>query len=122
MANPFIHVELATENTSRAKEFYGQLFSWKLEDMPMAGGEPYTTVKVGEGTGGGIMKKPIPEAPNMWLPYVLVDSVEGTVKKARQLGAKVIVDKTPIPEMGAFAVLSDPSGAAIGVFENAAKK
>jgi predicted enzyme related to lactoylglutathione lyase len=119
MANPFVHVELATDNVSRAKEFYGQLFSWKLEDMPMGGGEPYTMVKVGDGTGGGIMKKPMPQAPNMWLPYVEVDSVDGTVKKAKQLGGKVIVDRTPIPDMGAFAVVSDPTGAAIGVFEAA---
>ena len=68
------------------------------------------------------MKKPMAEAPNMWLPYVQVDSVEATVKKARQLGAKVIVDKTPIPQMGAFAVLSDPAGAPIGVWEAGASK
>jgi len=78
-------------------------------------------VKPGKGSGGGMMNKPKPEVPTAWLPYVQVDSVDDTVAKAKKLGAKVMVDKTPIPEMGAFAVLLDPTGGAIGVFENAKK-
>ena len=35
MANPFVHVELSTTDIAKAKSFYGQLFSWKFEDMPM---------------------------------------------------------------------------------------
>ena len=38
MANPFVHVELSTTDIAKAKSFYGQLFSWKLEDMPMGPG------------------------------------------------------------------------------------
>ena len=123
MGNPFVHVELTTDNVGQAKEFYGQLFAWKLEDTPPMGemSMPYTFIKVGEGTGGGMLKKPMPETPNMWLPYVQVDSVDSTVKKARQLGAKVVVEKTAIPNMGSFAIFLDPAGAAIGVWENAAK-
>ena len=38
MANPFVHVELATTDYDKAKSFYGQLFNWKLQDMPMGNG------------------------------------------------------------------------------------
>jgi len=117
MGNPFVHVELATDNVSRAKEFYGQLFSWKLEDMPMGGGPPYTMVKVGDGTGGGIMKKPMPEAPSQWLPYVQVDSVKKSVDKAKKLGAGVLLEYQSIGDMGAIGVITDPGGAAIGLWE-----
>ena len=121
MANPFVHIELTTDNLGKAKEFYGQLFSWKLEDTPMPDGT-YTMVKAEGGPGGGMMNKPSPEVPTAWLPYVQVDSVDATVAKAKKLGARIMKDKTPIPEMGAFAILLDPTGGAIGVFENAAKK
>src|SRR5690242_351761 len=57
MANPFVHVELNTTDTAAAKAFYGKLFDWHLEDMPMPNGT-YTMIKVGEGTGGGIVKHP----------------------------------------------------------------
>ena len=53
MANPFVHVELHTHDPKRAKKLYAELFDWKLEDFPEMN---YTIIKVGEGTGGGIMK------------------------------------------------------------------
>ena len=120
MANPFVHIELTTDNPGRAKEFYGQLFSWSLEDMPMPEG-PYTMVKAGDGPGGGIMKKPTPEVPTAWLPYVQVDSVSDAVAKAKKLGGTIMKDKTPIPNMGAFAILLDPTGGAIGIYETSGK-
>ena len=46
MANPFVHVELNTTDLATAKTFYGKLFDWKLEDMPMPAGS-YTMIKVG---------------------------------------------------------------------------
>jgi hypothetical protein len=50
MANPFVHVEPQTQDPGRAKKFYGELFDWKIEDLPDLA---YTHIKVGEGTGGG---------------------------------------------------------------------
>jgi len=35
MANPFVHVELNTTDPTKAKTFYGSLFNWKMEDVPM---------------------------------------------------------------------------------------
>ena len=69
MANPFVHVELNTTDVAAAKSFYGKLFDWQLEDVPMPSGS-YTMIKVGSGTGGGMMKHPVPGAPSAWLPYV----------------------------------------------------
>lgn len=52
MANPFVHVELHTTDPAKAKDFYGKLFAWKMEDMEMGPGMTYTMLKPGEGTGG----------------------------------------------------------------------
>ena len=57
MANPFVHVELHTQDPEKAKKFYKELFDWKLEDVPEMN---YTIIQVGEGTGGGMMKSPMP--------------------------------------------------------------
>ena len=117
MANPFIHVELNTDDTTKAKKFYRGVFDWKLEDMEMGPGMVYTMIDVGKGVGGGIQKKPMSQAPNMWLSYVQVDSVKRTIAKAARRGAQIIVDYQPIPGMGALGIFLDPSGAALGVFE-----
>ena len=75
MANPFVHIELATTDLAKAKSFYGSLFNWKLDDVDMGGGMTYTMIGVGEGTGGGMMKHPMPGAPSAWLAYVQVDDI-----------------------------------------------
>ena len=122
MGNPFCHVELTTDDPAKAKEFYAKIFDWKFEDAPSpVPGGIYTHIKVGVGVGGGLMKKPMPEAPNAWLAYVLVHNVDDTLAKARALGAKVLVEKVTVPNMGAFAIITDHAGAAIGVWEAAGK-
>jgi len=108
MPNPFCHVELNTTDLPKAKDFYKKLFDWQLEDMPDGS---YTMIRVGEGTGGGMMKNPIPGAPSFWLSYVLVDDIQASTKKAKSLGASVMKDVTEIPGYGSFSVLADPTGA-----------
>jgi uncharacterized protein len=108
MPNPFCHVELNTTDLPKAKDFYQKLFDWQLEDMPDGN---YTMIRVGEGTGGGMMKNPIPGAPSFWLSYVLVDDIQASTKKAKSLGASVMKDVTEIPGYGSFSVLADPTGA-----------
>jgi Predicted enzyme related to lactoylglutathione lyase len=70
MGNPFVHVELNTSDVDKAKKFYGQLFAWKFEDVAMGPSGHYTMIKPGEGTGGGILKHPMPGEPSTWLAYV----------------------------------------------------
>jgi predicted enzyme related to lactoylglutathione lyase len=120
MANPFVHVELNTTDLGKAKTFYGSLFNWTLEDIPSPGGG-YTMIKVGEGTGGGIMKHPVPGAPSAWLAYVLVDDIAASTKKAKSLGATVMKDVTEVMGVGSFSVLIDPTGAALALWQPKAK-
>jgi uncharacterized protein len=116
MGNPFVHVELMTTDVGKAKSFYGKLFNWKLEDMPI-GDMTYTVIRVGEGTGGGLMKNPMPGAPSSWLAYVLVDDVKAATDKARSLGATVMKDVTEVDGIGSFSVITDPTGAMLGLWE-----
>ena len=120
MANPFVHVELNTTDVAKAKGFYSKLFDWKLEDLPMEGGT-YTLIHVGEGTGGGLMKHPMPGAPSMWLAYVLVDDVDAATKKVKALGGTVMKDKTEVIGMGWLAIIVDPTGAHLGLWKPMAK-
>jgi predicted enzyme related to lactoylglutathione lyase len=116
MPNPFVHVELNTTDLEKARAFYTKLFAWKLEQMPMPGGS-YTMIRVGEGTGGGMMTHPMPGAPSMWLSYVLVDDIDASTQKAKALGADVIKDVTEVPNAGWFSIIQDPTGAVLGMWK-----
>ena len=118
MANPFVHVELHTSDVAKAKKFYGSLFGWKLEDMPMPGGAgAYTMIGVGEGTGGGMMKHPMPGEASSWLAYVGVDDVAAATRKAKSLGAKIVKDVTEVKGIGSFSILVDPTGATLALWQ-----
>jgi predicted enzyme related to lactoylglutathione lyase len=115
MANPFVHIELMSTDVGKAKAFYGKLFDWKLEDMQMPE-MMYTMIKVGEGTGGGMMKNPMPNAPSMWVPYVNVDDLQAATAKAKSLGATVLKENVDVMGRGAFSIITDPTGAMLGLW------
>jgi uncharacterized protein len=114
--NAFCWYELNTNDTEKAKEFYTKQFGWET------GGSPeYTEWKQGGKSIGGMMKiqpewGPMP--PN-WMAYVMVNNADMTAGKATSLGGKVIMGPQDIPNMGRFAVISDPQGAVFAVYEPA---
>jgi uncharacterized protein len=116
MGNPFVHVELMSTDVGKSKSFYGKLFDWELEDVPLDDGT-YTMIKVGEGTGGGLMKNSMPNAKSSWLAYVQVEDLKKAVAKARSLGGTVMKDKTDVMGMGSLAIINDPTGAMFGLWE-----
>lgn len=116
MANPFVHVELNTTDPAKAKAFYSKLFDWKLEDMESAVGT-YTMIGVGDGTGGGMLKHPMPGAPSFWLSYVLVDDIEASTQQAKSLGAQIIKDVMEVGDMGWLSIIQDPTGAVLGLWK-----
>jgi predicted enzyme related to lactoylglutathione lyase len=121
MGNPFVHIELSTDDDKAAKKFYQKLFDWKWSTMKMPDGE-YHGIDVGaRGAGGGLQKKPMPQMPTTWLPYVEVADVAKSLAKAAALGARIALPATPIGEMGAIGVFVDPTGASLGVWAPARK-
>ena len=109
--------ELATTDIGPAKEFYGQLFGWTLEDME-GGPMTYTMIRVGDRSNGGI--RPLSEmeagVPPNWTPYFAAESVDDTVSRVGELGGRVLMEPVTVPA-GRFAPVADPQGAVFAVFE-----
>ena len=120
MGNPFVHLDLATGDLAAAKKFYKTIFDWKLRDVPAMGG--WVGIDVGKGVGGGMGAKQDPNMPTAWTAYVQVADVKKTLAKAAAAGAQVVVDYMPVGDMGALGVFVDPTGATLGVWEEAKKK
>jgi len=121
MRNPFVHVELVSTDVAKVKSFYGKLFKWKLEDVDM-GDMIYTLIKAGDGTGGGIMKNPVPGGHSMWIAYVKVGDVKVATRKAKSLGANVKKAVTKVKGAVSLSIITDPTGAILGLWEPKRKK
>ncbi|MBU1707611.1 VOC family protein [bacterium] len=115
MANPITWWEIGVANAGKAKEFYGKLFDWKIEEMS-AMKEYHTVDTGGEGINGGIFQTPS-DVPSYVAIYVEVDNLQAYLDKAQSLGGKPIVPPTKLPgDSGSFAMFLDPDNNAIGLF------
>ena len=88
----------------------------RLMSMP---GMTYTVVKAGGKEIGGIMAIPkeTQGIPPMWHAYVTVDDVDKTARTAEQLGGRILMPPTDIPDVGRFSVIQDPQGAMINIIK-----
>ena len=115
MKHTIVHFEIPADDVERAKSFYTELFDWEISSAP--GMEEYWFIQIGEedDLGGGLMER---ETPGQGIVhYVQVESVADHAARAQALGGQVIVPKSPVPGMGWFALLLDPEGNTIGIWE-----
>jgi len=117
MPNPICHFELMTADPQKCRAFYGAVFDWTFDDESMPG---YTLVQTGADPPGGIMQKPA-DVPGVCLnTYFRVDDIGTVLDKAKANGAKLLVEKTPIPGVGHLALFADPEGVVIGIMQEEA--
>ncbi|WP_133140132.1 VOC family protein [Legionella genomosp. 1] len=113
--------ELATPDVSAAKEFYGKLLGWQFTEQ-VTGDMVYNFIKIpgSDDLGGiwGIPKDRQNEIPPHWMGYILVEDLEDKLEKATELGGTVKMPVTPVGEIGYFAILVDPTGAHIALWQN----
>lgn len=109
--------EVTTHDAKASGDFYTGLFGWTREDMDMDGCT-YTVFKTGERSVAGMF--PIPperqDIPVIWMNYVTVENLEASLAKACELGATVCKEITTL-QIGRFAIIKDPQGAAIGLWQ-----
>jgi predicted enzyme related to lactoylglutathione lyase len=116
MAQPVMHFELIAKDTKKLRDFYTKLFGWRPEDYP---GMDYAMLHsdAKSGINGGLGSEQTGLPPGMTI-YVQVEDVEKFLAQAKKLGAaKVLQEPYDIPQVGRFAVFTDPEGNRIGLWK-----
>lgn len=114
-----VHVEIPTQNPEATNAFYSNLFGWKHEYYSNIN---YHRFYTDEGPGGGYVDlgsefaKEAEHKGQQVRISVLTDDIEASLAKAEALGARTVKSRTEIPDMGAFAIFSDPEGNLVGLF------
>ena len=116
MAQPVLHFELSTKNRSKSQAFYRSLFDWEIKELPDM---EYSLVSpAGEKSiGGGIAQVQNGQPPALTI-YTEVDDLQKYLDRAESLGGKTAVPPTQIPNVGSFAMFSDPDGIVMGLFKS----
>jgi len=113
--------DVAAPDTAVAEVFYKGVFGWDAQTNPSES-MPYTMfTKNGKLVAGmGPLSAEQQEAgqPPAWSSYVIVDDVDATFAKAKELGATPMMEPMQIMDAGKMVFIIDPVGAAIGFWQS----
>src|SRR5438552_10088174 len=117
----FCWFELATTNQDAAKDFYTKVFGWQANDFPM--GEGSYTFLMQNGNSVGALYSQLPDERNMGIPphwntYIATPSADEAAKKAKSLGANILVEPFDVMNSGRMTVIQDPTGAVFPAWES----
>lgn len=117
----FVWYELVTKDKDKALDFYRALFGWNVHEEDMGEMGKYPMVGAGETWLAGLVSPRQEGIPSHWIAYVTVPDVDAAARKTEELGGKVHVPPTDIPNVGRFTAISDPQGATILPFKFASQ-
>jgi predicted enzyme related to lactoylglutathione lyase len=111
----FSWTDLSTTDPDAAKAFYGGLFGWEAEDLPVPGGGVYSMQRLDGKDVAAIAPQPPAQrdagVPPVWQSYVTVESADASAERAGELGGTVHAPAFDVMDAGRMAVLQDPQGA-----------
>jgi predicted enzyme related to lactoylglutathione lyase len=117
----FSWTDLATTDQADAKRFYGGLFGWEAQDMPVGDGVFYSMMSRDGHVVGAIAPQPQAQrdagAPPSWQSYVTVASADEAAQRASAAGGNVHAPPFDVFDAGRMAVIQDPQGAFFMVWE-----
>jgi predicted enzyme related to lactoylglutathione lyase len=117
VAHKPVWTDLATSDVAGAGKFYSAVFGWKVEVNPDPQYGGYALAKAGGKDVAGIGPKQMDEAPTAWTVYIGTPDAAETAKKAEAAGAKIIAPVMEVGDQGHMAIIQDPSGAYLGLWQ-----
>lgn len=114
-----VHFDIASDDVSRARDFYEGLFDWKLQAPP--GMDNYylietTDTKGKPGVGGGLGQRG--DASQRITAYFGVDDLDAYAAQVEKLGGTVAAPKMPVPGWGWLAMCLDTEGNPFGLWQD----
>jgi len=117
----FCWIELATSDQNAAKSFYGALFGWKTNDIPMGPDGVYTMFELdGREAAAGYTLRPDQQSagvPPNWMIYVAVANADETASRVAGLGGTVLAPAFDVQEHGRMSIIQDPTGATFAIWQ-----
>jgi predicted enzyme related to lactoylglutathione lyase len=113
--------DLTVPNATEVKDFYAAVLDMKVQDIPVKDYHDYALDNADGETLGGICHARGQNAaqPPQWLMYVNVRDLDASLGQVSAKGGKIIRPKWTMKQYGDFAVIQDPGGAYMGLFQPA---
>ncbi len=109
--------ELYSVDLDASQAFFTALAGWQPEPHDAGAMGAYHVEMLGKKQTGGMLRQPMPATPSIWVVYFYVLDLAVSTARAEELGATAMMRAMPIPDVGTFSMLSDPTGALFALFE-----
>lgn len=114
MLNPLIaHIEIPSTDLDKSKDFFKKIFNWEFKPF----GTGYLIFNNHKGIMAGLRKVNVIAEGDSTVFHVNVNNIDEILKKADESGGSVKRNKTVIPAMGWYALINDPDGNTIGLYQ-----
>ena len=117
----FCWTELATTDQGDAKRFYGELFGWGANDVPLGGDGAYSMMQAEGRDAAAIQQQRADERdkgiPPHWRSYVAVADADEASRRVADAGGKVLAGPFDVFESGRMSVAQDPTGAVFALWQ-----
>src|SRR3954471_16343129 len=110
-------VDLMTSDTAKSRAFYSDLFGWEAEEPNPEFGGYFNFTKNGVLVAGCMAAQPDSGMPDVWSIHLATDDAVKTAAATATNGGQVHVAAMPVADLGTMAMVADPSGAAIGIWQ-----
>src|SRR3954454_9539176 len=110
-------IDLFSADTDATRAFYSDLFGWTALEQSEEFGGYFMWERDGVPIAGRMRAEAGQPVPGIWSVYLKVDDAEKTVEAACVAGATVMVPPITVGDTGIMAVLVDPTGAVIGIWQ-----
>jgi uncharacterized protein len=120
MAQPSWWHELNTWEPEIALAFYSRTLGWKFDSTPLPDGGAYWIARKDNRPVGGIFELTSPQhsdIPSHWMTYMTVADISRAEADTQKAGGEVMRASTHVPGVGKLAVVTDSTGALIGLIE-----
>lgn len=110
-------IDLMSSDTQRSRDFYCELFGWTAEEPNEEFGGYFNFRRNDVRIAGCMASQPRSEVPDMWSIYLATDDAAKTLDAAAANGGTVQVQAMQVADLGTMAYVTDPGGAAVGVWQ-----
>lgn len=110
-------IDLMSTNVETARAFYAELFSWEAGEASGDFGGYFMFMRDGVPIAGAMPIDSQGPIPDVWSTYLAVPDAGAAVARAEAAGATVAAPVVRIADLGEMAVLIDPVGATIGLWQ-----
>ena len=110
-------IDLFSSDTDAIRAFYGELFGWTSDAAGEEFGGYINFARNGVPVAGCMKNDGTAGMPDTWTIYLATADAAATVESAAAHGGQVHMPAMQVMDLGSMAMVADPGGAAIGMWQ-----